>query len=251
MEKDHFFNTETSPPQFNFQPFANAFQTNPNFNNNAVEHHSQFNSALSSMVSSHSSKMLPEIMQRSSYINSANTSSYNTTTDSLLKLQMPIMNHHFVKENIPISGNPMPITSALPILPTDLGFVQRAAQLSCFHGHSFNDKTSPIGINNAEFQYRDSSLFKDNEKSPGDSASPLDADGSPIIKKNYLQMNVRSANGSNDQFSVFEQNLIQDTGLQTPVELESRKRKGKTKEAAIPQSAKVIILPCISYTFIS
>ncbi|KAK1395478.1 Transcription factor bHLH78 [Heracleum sosnowskyi] len=230
MEKKHFFNTEISPTQFNFQPFANAFQTNPNFENNSVQQHSQFNSALSSMVSSHPSQMF---MQRSSYMNSPNTSSYNTTTDSPLKLQMPTMNHHFVKENIPISGNPMPMTSALPILPTDPAFVQRAAQLSCLLNHSFNDKTSPNGMNNAEFQYRDSSLCKDNDKSPGVSTSPLDVVVSPtIIKSNYLQMNVRSA-------SVFEQNPTQDTELQTPVELESRKRKGKAKEAALLQSVKV------------
>ncbi|KAL8099953.1 hypothetical protein AgCh_032276 [Apium graveolens] len=201
MEKEQFFNTVISPPQFNFELFANAFQTNPNLENNAVETYSQFDSALSSMVSSHSSKMLPKIVQRSTYMNSPNTSSYNTTTDSPLKLQMPVINHHFVKENIPISGNPMPMTSALPMLSTHPGF---SAQLSCFRSHSFNEKKSPIGINNAEFQYKDSGLFKENDKLPGVSTSPLlDADGSPV-------------------------------------ELGSRKRKGKAREAALPQSEKVV-----------
>lgn len=237
MEKDHSFSIKNSPPQFNFDSFANAFQTNPNSQNNAVAQYSQFDSALSSMVSSHSSKMLSKIVQRSSYMNTPNTSSYKTTTDSPLELQMPILNHHFVKENIPISEYPMPMTSALPILPTDPGF---SAQLSCFPSHSFNEKKSPVGINNAEFQYRDSGLFKENEKLPGVSTSPsLDADGSPTLKNNHFQMNVRSANGSVEQFSAFEHNFIQDTGLQSPVELGSRKRKGKAREAALPQSAKV------------
>lgn len=268
MEKEYYFNAEISP-QFNFQPFGNnAFQTNPNFED-PMEQCSQYETALSSMVSSptasnsvtdhfavrelfgklgninNAGDISSEFLQRSSYMNSPNTSCYNTPIDSPPELQVPMMNH-FVKENVSILGNPMPMSSALPALPADPGFAERAAKFSCFGSRSLNGRTSAIGINNAEFQYRRSRQLMGSGNLQRVSSSPsLNADGSPMMNKNYAQnqMNLRSDNGSNEESSVSEQIPTQDIELPTPVELGSRKRKGfprgKAKEAAILKSPKV------------
>lgn len=268
MEKEYYFNAEISS-QFNFQPFGNAFQTNPNFED-PMEQCSQYETALSSMVSSPSASnsvtdhfavrelfgklgnvnnggdISPEFMQRSSYMNSPNTSCYNTPIDSPPELQVPIMNT-FVKENMPILGSPMHMSSALPALPTDPGFAERAAKFSCFGSRSLNGRTTPVGINNAEFHYRNSRQLMGIASLPRVSSSPsLNADGSPMVNRNYVQnqMNMRSDNGSNEESSVSEQIPNHDIVLPTQVELGSRKRKGfprgKAKEAAaLIQSTKV------------
>lgn len=260
MEKEYYFSAEISP-QFNFQPFGNAFQANPGFED-PMEQCSQYETALSSMVSSptasnsvtdhfavrelfgklgsinNAGDISPEFIQRSSYINSPNTSCYNTPIDSPPELQVPMMNQ--------LIGNPMPMNSALPALPTDPGFAERAAKFSCFGSRSLNGRTSALGINNAEFQFRRSRHLMGSENLPRVSSSPsLNADGSPMVNKNYVQsqMNLRSDNGSNEESSVSEQIPAQDIELPAPVELNSRKRKGfprgKAKEAALLKSTKV------------
>lgn len=254
MEKEYFFNSEISP-QFNFLPFGNAFQTNPNFED-PMEQCSQYETALSSMVSSPTaSNSVPdhfavrelfgklgninnacdissEFLQRSSYMNSPNTSCYNTPIDSPPELQVSMLNH-------------LPMSSALPALPNDPGFAERAAKFSCFGSRSLNGRTSAVGINNAEFQYRRSRQVMETGNLPRVSSSPsLNADGSPMVNKNYVQnqMNMRS---DNEESSVSEQIPTQDIELPelpAPVELGSRKRKGfprgKAKEAALLKSPK-------------
>lgn len=292
MEKEYFFNAGIPPP-LHFQPSLSPLQMPNNFHNpnfeKSTEHYSQFESALSSMVTSpapsnsatdayaireligklgticNAGEISPELMPRTTYIsggnNSPNTSScYNTPLGSPPKLQVPIMNH-LVKENLPNLGNPMPMNSALPALSTDPGFAERAAKFSCFGSRSFNGRTSQIGMNNAEFQYRSSGLLIGNGNLTRVASSPsLKAAGSPMgIQENknsvQTQMEMRSGNGSvsasdrkfsnlsasvansTEESSVSGQNPSGENGLRTPNELNSRKRKvvsrGKAKETAV------------------
>lgn len=295
MEKEYFFNAEF-PPQLHFQPSLSALQMpngfhSPNFDK-LMEQYSQFESALSSMITSPAAsnsatdtfairelkgklgtifstgEISQEFLRGASYIgggdNSPNSSCYNTPTDSPPQLHLPVMSH-FVKENLPNLGNPIPKNSALPALSADPGFAERAAKFSCFGSRSFHGRTSQIGLNNAEFQYRSSSLLMGNGKLPRVSSSPsLKEAGSPVgiqVNKNSVQtqMEMRSGNGSasasgrnfgnlsgsaansNEASSVSEQNPSGENSLGTPKELNYRKRKGvsrgKAKEAALSQSA--------------
>lgn len=252
---------------------------------------SQFESSLSSMVSSpvtnnsatdtyaireligklgticNSSQISPQFSRGNTYIcdvnNTPNTSSsYNTPMDSPSNLQMPTLNH-FVKENLPISRKSMYMSPVLPALPTDPGFAERAAKFSCFGSKSFNGRTSQIGLNNPEFQYRSSGLSLGNSKLPTVSSSPsLQALGSHMgIHENknasQLLMNMRPNNvnasdsdkkisntlcfgaDSNEESSVSAHNTSAENVLSTSIGLNSRKRKGfskgKGKEAASTQ----------------
>ncbi|KAK1356046.1 Transcription factor bHLH62 [Heracleum sosnowskyi] len=196
MENEYFFNNGIPPPQDQFQTSLTQLQmTNTSQISNSqktTEQYSQFESSLSSMVSSPVTnnsatdtfairEMIGKLgticnsggqisPQFNTYIFDVNNTP-NTPMDSPSNLQMPTMNH-FVKENLPISRNSMYMSPVLPALPTDPGFAERAAKFSCFGSKSFNGRTSQIGLNNAEFQNRSSGLSLGNSKLPRVSSSP-------------------------------------------------------------------------------
>lgn len=281
MDNEYFFDNGIPPPQHQFQTSLTQLQiTNSSQISNLqrkTEQYSQFESTLSSIVSSpvtnnsathtfaireligklgticNSGEISPQFSRGNTYVggvtNTPNTSSYNTPMDSPSNLQVPTMNH-FVKENVPISGNSMYMSPVLPALPTDPGFAERAAKFSCFGSKSFNGRTSQIGINNAEFQYRSSGLSLGNSKLPRVASSPsLKLLGSHMgIQENkntsQPQMGMRPKNfnvsdldgninnisgscaNSNEEPSVSAQNTSGENVTSTPMGLNSRKRKG-------------------------
>ncbi|KAI3450814.1 hypothetical protein Pfo_007479 [Paulownia fortunei] len=251
--------------------------------NSSLDQYSHFESALSSMVSSSAATssglsndafVLRELIGKLGGIgnsttfppaantgvaespfagtntNRTNDSSYRTPLSSP-KLHLPILD----QINMPNLGNSVPLTPPLPSLSADPGFAERAAKFSCFGSRSFNDRTSPFGVNNAELARRSSSPLMGNEKLPRVSSSPsLKQAGSPVGNKNLSQpqMEMRPTNGmvlvsdkklsklsgsganSNEESSVSEQIPSGETGSKTSNELASRKRKavsrGKPKE---------------------
>ncbi|WOG95074.1 hypothetical protein DCAR_0314376 [Daucus carota subsp. sativus] len=228
MENEYFFNNGISSPQNQFQTSPTQLQmTNtsqiPNFRK-TTEQYSQFEANLSSLVSS-----------------PVTNNAYNTPLN------------HFVKEDFSVSRSSMYMSPVLPALPTDPGFAERAAKFSCFGSKSFNGRTSQTGLNNAEFQYRSSGIVLGNSKLPRVSSSPsLQALGSHMgIQENknasQLQMDMRpsvnasdldtkisnlscSGANSNEESSVSAQNTSVENVFSTPMGLNSRKRKGFSKE---------------------
>ncbi|KAL0436203.1 UNVERIFIED_CONTAM: Transcription factor, partial [Sesamum radiatum] len=200
--------------------------------NSSMDHHySNFESALSSMVSSPAT---------------------TTTAPFLDQMNMP---------NLGTSLPPAP--PPLPALSSDPGFAERAAKFSCFGSRSFNGRTSPFGVNNAELGHRSNTTLMGNGKLPRVSSSPaLKQGGSPLENKNSGQpgMEIKLVNGlvsgsekklsklsgsgasSNEESSVSEQIPSGENGPKTLNEMSSRKRKAisraKSKENG-PNSAKV------------
>ncbi|CAI9107340.1 OLC1v1006671C1 [Oldenlandia corymbosa var. corymbosa] len=191
---------------------------------------------------------------------SSNPASYTTTPISSppKQLQVPIMDQ-FINGHLPNLRNSVPLNPALPSLAADPGFAERAAKFSSFGSRSFNGRTSPfVGCeNNPELPLRSNSPLMGNGKLPRVLSSPsLKQAGSPTGNKNLSQpqvelkpspvngsdkrLNKLTANGanSNEESSLSEQVPSGETGMKTPNEPNSRKRKtparGKAKEDASP-----------------
>ncbi|KAA8543552.1 hypothetical protein F0562_021702 [Nyssa sinensis] len=182
---------------------------------------------------------------------SANTSGYSTPLNSPPKLPLPIMN-----------GNSMPMNPTLPALSADPGFAERAAKFSCFGSRSFSGRTDQFRLNSPDMPYGSIPLMGAAKISRVASSPSLKAAGSPMVvqeNKNSSQTQMEMRLGvdkkfsklsgpassefasSNEEFSVCEQIASGDTGLKTPNEMNSRKRKsisrGKVKEVASSQPA--------------
>lgn len=200
---------------------------------------------------------------------STNDSSYRTPLSSP-KLHLPILD----QINMPNLGKSVPLTPPLPSFSGDPGFAERAAKFSCFGSRSFNGRTSPFGVNNAELGRRSSTPLMGDVKLSRVSSSPsLKQDGSPLENKNLSQqqMEMRPVNGmvlgsdkklsklsgsganSNEDSSVSEQIPSGETGSKTSNELNSRKRKaisrGKPKDDR-STSAKVCKFCAICANFL-
>ncbi|KAK4270169.1 hypothetical protein QN277_023248 [Acacia crassicarpa] len=165
-----------------------CFYNNAKWDNKSTDHHGlQFDSALSSMVSSPAASnsnvmpnnenlMIRELLGKlgnlgASYINGGNstdTSCYSTPLSSPPKMNM--MNQ-MVKENLPILGKSMVLNSNVAELSSDPGFAERAAKFSCFGSRSFNGRTNQLGMNNGQLSLR-STPSMENEKLARVSSSP-------------------------------------------------------------------------------
>ncbi|ESW12684.1 hypothetical protein PHAVU_008G133600 [Phaseolus vulgaris] len=233
--ENHFFLNAAVPPQLHFHPSPppcppswhslsspmdvqllnsstdrtqDCFYT-PSWDK-STDHAVQFDSALSSMVSSPaasnsnmssdnfvireligklgnigggggSDEISPHsqpLLGASSYINgnnSTNTSCYSTPLSSPPKVNMnkiPSMMNHMVKEGVPPSlGTSMSLNSTVAEFSADPGFAERAAKFSCFGSRSFNGRTTQLGPNNPELTHRSSPLVE-NGKLPRVSSSP-------------------------------------------------------------------------------
>lgn len=255
-----------------------SFYTPP-WEDKSTDHAVQFDSALSSMVSSpaasnsnmstdnfvireligklgnigaggsdeispHSQPLLPA----SSYINgnnSTNTSCYSTPLSSPPKLSLnkiPTMMNHLVKEGMPPSLN-----SSVAEFSTDPGFAERAAKFSCFGSRSFNGRTTQLGPSNAELTHRSSPLVE-NGKLPRVSSSPsLKVLGSQMSaqenKNSPLQDQMEVAN-SQEESTISEQIPNGDNGMKPSPYANSRKRKGpskgKAKETSTPTNPPMV-----------
>lgn len=182
MEKERFCST---PPPLNWQsddpqppppppepevtslPGADFFY-NLNWDQ-PMDHRVHFESALSSLVSSPSSKpssttandsiVIHELICRlgsicnsdeislTSCYQSANTSCSSTPLNSPPKLNLSMMGHYQQSSRgLPVSGNPaMPTDHAVPF-STDPGFSERAVRFSLFGGRSYGGLTNQFGL---------------------------------------------------------------------------------------------------------
>ncbi|XP_020234258.1 transcription factor bHLH62 [Cajanus cajan] len=226
----------------------------------STDHGLQFDSALSSMVSSpaaSNSNMSSEnfvireligklgnigggggdeisphsqpLVSASPYINgnnSTNTSCYSTPLSSPPKVNMnkiPSGLNHLVKEG-------MPLNSSVAEFSADPGFAERAAKFSCFGSRSFNGRTTQLGLNtNAELAQRSSPLVE-NGKLPRVSSSPsLKVPGS---NKNSPLQDLMEVANSQEESTISEQTPNGDTGVKPSPYINSRKRKGPSKGKA-------------------
>ncbi|KAL5172066.1 Transcription factor bHLH78 [Glycine soja] len=162
----------------------------------------------------------------SSYINcnnnSTNTSCYTTPFSSSPKVNMnkiPTMVKHLVKEGMPLSlGTSTSLNSTVAEFSTDPGFAERAAKLSCFGSRSFNGRTTQLS----------SPLVENGKKQ-----LPI-VSSSPSLKENNnspLQDLMEVAN-SQEESAISEQTPNGDTGEKPSPYVNSRKRKGKSKETS-------------------
>ncbi|CAO2840583.1 unnamed protein product [Amaranthus hypochondriacus] len=162
MEKEFFLNGGIHNPSLQFEaPFSwhtMEIQTSqsPDCFLSTPPPTDQFESALSSMVSSPAASnsplsndnfMIRELIGKlGSICNSGditNNSCYSTPLSSPPKMGIPMPNmDHLVKENLPILGN-------LPAMMGDPGFAERAARFSSFGSRSFNGRTTQFGMNNS------------------------------------------------------------------------------------------------------
>ena len=167
--------------------------------------------------------------------NSANTSCYSTPLNSPPKMSL---------EKIPSLGKSMAMNSTIAEFSADPGFAERAARFSCFGSRSFNGRTTQLGLNNNSDQFKSSrsnNPLTGNVKLSRVSSSPsLKALGSQKNSTPLIQDRTGFAANSQDETTVSEQNPNGETGLRPSNELNSRKRKasskGKSKEPSSTSS---------------
>lgn len=245
-----------------------------------TDHGLQFDSALSSMVSSpaastsnmsnenlvireligklgtigSSGEISPHsqpLVLASSYINgnnnSTNTSCYSTPLSSPPKLNIPPLMNHLVKENFPcLGGKPMALNSSVAQFSADPGFVERAAKFSCFGSRSFNSRSSQLVVNNVELPRRSAQVME-NGKLPRVSSSPsLKTLGSQMSahenNNSPLQDRMEVAANSQEESTISEQTPNAETWVKASPDMNSRKRKASSKGKAkeTPVSTKVV-----------
>ncbi|KAE8685080.1 Cellulose-synthase-like C6 [Hibiscus syriacus] len=206
MENQFFLSAQGIPPvgpPLNFgQSLSSAMEIQaPELNSS--DYGLQFESALSSMVSSpaasgsntsndifmfrellgklgsidNSGDISPHpLMASSSYINgnnSINTSCYSTPLNSPPKLNLPMMDGT-VTEKFPSLGKSMGMNSSVADFSADPEFAERAAKFSCFGSRSFNGRTIQLGLNDSYNEiagYRSNPSLS-NAKIPRVSSSP-------------------------------------------------------------------------------
>ncbi|XP_061354688.1 transcription factor bHLH62-like [Gastrolobium bilobum] len=237
----------------------------------SMDHGLQFDSALSSMVSSPASSnpnmmsnenfMMRELIGKlgnigstdeisphsqplvmpSSYINdnnSTNTSCYSTPLSSPPKLNItPVMNH-LVKENFPsLGGKSIGLNTSVAEFSADPGFVERAAKFSCFGSRSFNGRSSQLVMNNAELALRSAQVMEREKLSRVSSSPSLKTFGSQMgaqeNKNSPLQDQERmEVANSQEESTISEQTPNGETGMKTCHDMNSRKRKASSKGKA-------------------
>ncbi|KAF4367568.1 hypothetical protein F8388_009174 [Cannabis sativa] len=236
---------------------------NPTWEKSTVEQGMQFDSALSSMVSSpvasnsnisNDSFVIRELIGKLGNIGnsgeisphsqnfmtatpapanpyiagnrSTNTSCYSTPMNSPQKLKL---------EKLPSMGKSMAVNSTVAELSADPGFAERAARFSCFGSRSFNGRTTQLGLNNNS-EFRSNNNNNNNNPLIGHgklsrvSSSPslkaLEKQNSPLL------LQERTTANSQDESTVSEQNPNGEMGCLRPPpsnELNSRKRKANPK----------------------
>lgn len=245
-----------------------CFCNNPSWEKSTDQQSMQFDSALSSMVSSpvasnsnisNDSFVIRELIGKlgnignnnnvkngsSGEISLANTSCYSTPLNSPPKMM-----------NCNLGRKPLSLNSSVAEFAADPGFAERAARFSCFGSRSFNGRTTQFGFNNSnEFNNN-----TNNNNIPGGSnSSPLAGNGnklsrvssSPALKALGSQLN---SNNSQEESTVSEQNPNGEKALKP--EMNSRKRKAASKGKILPSSSppttKVItLLAVFGFSFLT
>ncbi|KAL3506543.1 hypothetical protein ACH5RR_031925 [Cinchona calisaya] len=251
------------------------------FWDNSIDQNDPFESALSSMVSSPGASnagggvasggenvVLRELIGRLGSIcnsgeispqsyniggnNSTNTSCYSTPLNSPPKLNLSMMDHQ-IRGHLPIPGHHLPSHSSFAPFPTDPGFAERAARLSCFANRSLDGLNGQLGLNGTEFPNRlvpklDAGKLSrvSSNQSIKISGSQLDVqdsnkDGSLMQDRKFSKLS-RSSTPENAEFgdsrensSVSEQITGGEAGTNGQNDANCRKRKsiprGKAKDS--------------------
>ncbi|KAK8532419.1 hypothetical protein V6N13_131748 [Hibiscus sabdariffa] len=261
MENQFFLGAQGIPPPIPPLDFGQSLSSAMEIQAselNSSDYALQFESALSSMVSSpaasasnvsndmfvfreligklgsigNSDDISPHTLMASSssYINgnnSTNTSCYSTPLNSP-KLNLPVMDVT-VAEKLPGLGKSMGMDSSVADFSADPGFAERAAKFSCFGSRSFNGRTSQLGLNNNfnEISGYRSNPSSSNGKLPRVSSSPsLKAMASPIGNKSNPPLQDRSELANSQEESSITNG---DPGLKATKAANSRKRKAVPK----------------------
>ncbi|XP_054779901.1 transcription factor bHLH62-like [Prosopis cineraria] len=216
-----------------------CFYNNTKWDKSTDHHGLQFDSALSSIVSSpvaSNSNVMPsnenftirELIGKlgnigaSPYINGGNstdTSCYSTPLSSPPKMNM--MNQ-LLKENLPSLGKSMVLNSNVAEFSSDPGFAERAAKFSCFGSRSFNGRTCQLGRNNGQLSVR-STPSMENEKLARVSSSP--------VLKALGGSQTELAN-SQEESTISEQTPNGENGVNANSRKRKASSKGKTRETS-------------------
>ncbi|KAH1205105.1 Transcription factor bHLH78 [Glycine max] len=150
--------------------------------------------------------------------------------------KIPTMVKHLVKEGMPLSlGTSTSLNSTVAEFSANPGFAERAAKLSCFGSRSFNGRTTQLCLNIAELAQRSSPLVENGKKQlPIVSSSPsLKVFGSQMgtqENNNSPLQDLMEVANSQEESAISEQTPNGDTGEKPSPYVNSRKRKGKSKE---------------------
>ncbi|WJX91846.1 hypothetical protein P8452_73567 [Trifolium repens] len=213
---------------------------NPNWDNKSTDQNLNFDSALSSIVSSPAATSSPPQ-------NPNNISNENFVMRELLgklgtfgeisqhsKLNnniVPMMNH-FVKENMQtLGGKSMAMNSTVPEFSADPGFVQRAAKFSCFGSKSFNERSNQHVMNNVDLAQRSVNLPRVSSspslKNFGSQMGYKENKNSPLQQENE-RMEVTN---SQEESTISEQNTPNgELGVKASPDMNSRKRKASSSK---------------------
>ncbi|KAE9463704.1 hypothetical protein C3L33_04384, partial [Rhododendron williamsianum] len=251
MDKEYFLNAGIPPPLHfepsqipNWQSQSSEFLFNPNWDSNKStdQQYSNFDSALSSLVSSPAASnstisqdnfVIRELIGKLN--TTANSGEFSpapyvgsrSTTSSPSKSAQYLVDHFGNEKMLPNLGNSMGMNPNL--VSTDPGFAERAAKFSCFGSRSFNGRISQLPYRSSSASMACSEKQESDTNPCGDGPREWTDAG---FGKASEQDSARFAS-SNEGSSVSEQI---PSGLKTPSDSNSRKRKavsrGKSKEVA-------------------
>ncbi|KAI3996700.1 hypothetical protein MKX01_041000 [Papaver californicum] len=266
MEKEKYFRGNSPPQVMDIQIGGHHQEQFGNFLNlnwdNSMDQNAPFESALSSIVSSpvgsNSSSLPPnsenvvirELIGRlgsicnsgeisphhSGYINvnngggnnSTNTSCYSTPLNSPPKLHLSMMDHQLRGGggggNLPNSAQTH--HQSLAPFPSDPGFAERAARLSCFGTRTFGNlsSSSQFGLNEPELSA--SSYRSNNNPNPSSGKLSRVSSCQSLKATGSHQENTKNSNNSSKDFSQLQDmildNEMRSTDRRLPNRLSSR-----------------------------
>lgn len=266
MDNDFFLNAGI-PPTWHQSLSSSPMNIQPSpqdsfYNNNTstwekstTDHHHalQFDSALSSLVSSpsasNSNSILPtndnfairELIGKlgnigapsssSSYINGNNNNNNSTNTSCY---------------STPLSSPPkinMIVNSSVAEFSTDPGFAERAAKFSCFGSRSFNGRTNQLGLNNSSNNNNGQLSLRSTTNPPlMENGKLARVSSSPSLKAlagSQSQIGVQEnknsplMDNSQEESTISEQTLnAENAGNNTNSRKRKASSKGKAKEAS-------------------
>ncbi|PNY13447.1 transcription factor bHLH62-like protein [Trifolium pratense] len=196
---------------------------NPNWDNKSTDQNLNFDSALSSIVSSPAATS-------SSPQNPNKISNENFVMRELLgKLGTfgEISQHSNLNNNIV----PM-MNSSVPEFSADPGFVQRAAKFSCFGSKSFNERSNQHVMNNVDLPQRSVNLLPRVSSSPslknfGSQMGYKENKNSPLQQENERI----EVTNSQEESTISEQNTPNgEMGVKASLDMNSRKRKASSSK---------------------
>lgn len=240
-----------------------CFYTNPSWEKSTDQQSMQFDSALSSMVSSpvasnsnisNDSFIIRELIGKLGNIGN-NASEISIPAAAVAAASAYQHHHHYSNStntscySTPVNSPPkipLSLNSSVAEFAADPGFAERAARFSCFGSRSFNGRTSQFALDNGD--YNNNNTNNNNNIPGGSNSNPLAGNcklsrvsSSPSLKAlGVSQMSnfPLKDRTSQEESTVSEQNPNGEKALKHSNEMNSRKRKaaskGKAKETVLP-----------------